>query len=1851
MHMSYDTYIWIQNDTLFIGNESNEYTLYTISLDGEILRFKHASKDIVCMTMGTVSSETVQIETMVPGRVIISDEYSRITSSIVETHGLDTITEALSIIDTKQDKTIGSLRSITQADLNPKLIMSTAQDGRILVTSIPENEAETHEKRIKGLEDRLLDLSGLKQSILPLSNVVYDIGFDDSRWDIVRQHTTRSSSMGIDTTYTGSIETNVSIDGNLKMSKIIRNDEYVLDFGRVESSMVPFISDTYSIGYENSIWHDTYAGEIHMNTIDPKDNSYTSLIGDIVVTGLLVGTDGGNIIPDPDYGNLDTHLNPAVDDVYDLGEETTRWSSVYASYVSGGSQGILIQGDMRAVSHILNQNGEIFEGMDWTNVHTDILSTKNPDIGSTSSPWKNVHASRISGTVNISQTDGSFVSLVPKTVASIGRSTSTWSDVWTSRFNGNINTIFIENSFGTDLLKEDGMFHIGTEYLNWGDIYASNIDIQTITTSEVSTGYGTMPSLGIEDTLLKSVWTETIYGDIDAQFLYGHIDANILEYDSSFARSVSLEFGSNVYPSITFSRDISSGFYIDSNVTYLSWACKGSSTAKRWIEDPYMSVYTDVFGDTSISPGLENIYSLGLERRPWNNVYGIHVEIDKVVTEADRVFVNNETIILYLDDFDRSLLPSPGVSIGEEGRSWGNVYIQTEVDSLLFDGDGSHIHGINASEFTFGVVDQDRLPDASIDTLGIVRLVDNTTTSDTFTASTANTILSLQIDTDTRAKKTIRIVSGFGLDGDGNIQSDITFKHTDRSSISNIQGTDGESIRMLEFDTFGHLQAHSLTTMDDRYYIENDATSRFLHVSGNTVYGNITVPECRALNANVEGDLRVEGKLFTIDAYTTVTDAVSVTNSGDSPALTIEQTGNNEIVRIQDDGIIVGTWYNGGYLYISSTSGNNLDTQIQQRVDETMGIFGNVDVHTYVTSTHIVGIGTNLTIHGSNFSSGVVPIENLPNASIQTRGIVLLDDTAFQYGKLDETVTSRIITNVYNDSNTRALKTVEVNAGVGLVGGGDLSSSRLIGHPSVSQTSVTTLIDGECMQNIGINTFGHVELLESVNMDTMYTKKEDTAATFIHSTGDTMAGSLSILEKLDIQNNMTCSGVYNSFGPTEDVLISPGIIQWNIDENGYALYTGSSYEIRSDTNSQTSSLRFSMVDTVDTTTPVVWTDGLVIDADGISTVSFVTDASVNASSFIGSGTTVQNIHAPYIDTGTIDIDRLRVASDTQAGIVQLVDGLDNISKEKAVTAGRMKNVWERASASAFPDVSISTGDGLSGGGILLDGTFVIQHDATTQQGNISLQDDQVVSTILFDTFGHVVSAVSKALDTRYYRKDESDALYVNISGDVVTGHVTVPSVSGNSQYITNINANNIKSGVVASEHLPVASTDSPGIVEIRDSVTSTSVTNVVSANSMRFLWNMIEEKAFPTVSVHAGNGIIGGGTIDSTKILTHDNTSSQPSTQNSGGIIATSLNFDRYGHIVDVVSFDMDTRWYTKTASDALFVNVEGDTVTGTLSFGTQYRQPIIIHDTVNGIGVQGQTLYYRSSNNTAWYLGGIHDDTVYNPGTDGSIGILIDDSGQVGISSVPVATISVEGNTLCQGYLYLGSTNTSIVFPTGEYGSVQTRSGEKIWKGYSIRDEFAFVSGPTSCGVYNTTDTRWLLECVPNDTVNITYEGNTKVSTTSYGLFVDEEFQTTSNVIGYASDKRLKTCVSNLVGILDTIKNIHGYRFTWDDNVPLLPMRGKDIGLLAQELDDFKECIAPAPFDHREDGKSISGNSYVTIQYEKVHAIVIQGVHDICVHMDEEKIRFDSMDAHLSETKNILEKASSILQSIECRI
>ena len=121
---------------------------------------------------------------------------------------------------------------------------------------------------------------------------------------------------------------------------------------------------------------------------------------------------------------------------------------------------------------------------------------------------------------------------------------------------------------------------------------------------------------------------------------------------------------------------------------------------------------------------------------------------------------------------------------------------------------------------------------------------------------------------------------------------------------------------------------------------------------------------------------------------------------------------------------------------------------------------------------------------------------------------------------------------------------------------------------------------------------------------------------------------------------------------------------------------------------------------------------------------------------------------------------------------------------------------------------------------------------------------------------------------------------------------------------------------------------------------------------------------------------------------------------------------------------------------------------------------------------------------------------------------------------------------------------------------------------------------------------------------------------------------QNFGDVIAYASDGRLKNNIVEIPNALSKIKAIRGVYYDWDlvscNKLNFYPEKS-DVGVIAQEVQEvLPEAVKFAPFD-RDPLKcegSVSGEDYLTVQYEKIVPLLIEGIKEQQIQIEELKNR-----------------------------
>jgi putative lipoic acid-binding regulatory protein len=182
-----------------------------------------------------------------------------------------------------------------------------------------------------------------------------------------------------------------------------------------------------------------------------------------------------------------------------------------------------------------------------------------------------------------------------------------------------------------------------------------------------------------------------------------------------------------------------------------------------------------------------------------------------------------------------------------------------------------------------------------------------------------------------------------------------------------------------------------------------------------------------------------------------------------------------------------------------------------------------------------------------------------------------------------------------------------------------------------------------------------------------------------------------------------------------------------------------------------------------------------------------------------------------------------------------------------------------------------------------------------------------------------------------------------------------------------------------------------------------------------------------------------------------------------------------------------------------------------------------------------------------------------------------------------------------------LGDTGNGYFQPvSGGYGSIQIDQGaHNGWEGYSIGGRVVFMhNNSTSSGIYNDVDDEWMFYGVHNSYTRMYYNGTHKVETTSSGITVVGD-------VNSSSDIRYKKNIETIDNALDKVQSLRGVTFDWDNDAftadestkkPNFTARAT--GVIAQDV----EKVLPEAVRENEDGfKNVSYGNMVGLLIEAI--------------------------------------------------
>ena len=115
-------------------------------------------------------------------------------------------------------------------------------------------------------------------------------------------------------------------------------------------------------------------------------------------------------------------------------------------------------------------------------------------------------------------------------------------------------------------------------------------------------------------------------------------------------------------------------------------------------------------------------------------------------------------------------------------------------------------------------------------------------------------------------------------------------------------------------------------------------------------------------------------------------------------------------------------------------------------------------------------------------------------------------------------------------------------------------------------------------------------------------------------------------------------------------------------------------------------------------------------------------------------------------------------------------------------------------------------------------------------------------------------------------------------------------------------------------------------------------------------------------------------------------------------------------------------------------------------------------------------------------------------------------------------------------------------------------------------------------------------------------------------------QIRATNTITAFYSDRRLKTELGKIENALDKIDQLTGIIYTQNKLAEEFGYNDyeEQVGLYAQDVQKVQpQAVKPAPFDIAEDGSSKTGDNYLTVQYEKLIPLLVEGIKELRVEIN----------------------------------
>ena len=150
---------------------------------------------------------------------------------------------------------------------------------------------------------------------------------------------------------------------------------------------------------------------------------------------------------------------------------------------------------------------------------------------------------------------------------------------------------------------------------------------------------------------------------------------------------------------------------------------------------------------------------------------------------------------------------------------------------------------------------------------------------------------------------------------------------------------------------------------------------------------------------------------------------------------------------------------------------------------------------------------------------------------------------------------------------------------------------------------------------------------------------------------------------------------------------------------------------------------------------------------------------------------------------------------------------------------------------------------------------------------------------------------------------------------------------------------------------------------------------------------------------------------------------------------------------------------------------------------------------------------------------------------------------------------------------------------------------------------------GGTSFGSFKRASSDFVIksEASDNDIILKGVDSGVTITALTLDMSADGKALFNNDVVAFSSsDKRFKDNITPINNPIEKIKKIGGYEFDWNEKSSY---EGHDVGVIAQEI----EKVLPEIVTTRNNG-------YKAVKYDKIVALLIEGIKDQQLQIDELK-------------------------------